>query len=474
MKQPAKNVGCFFACIIAIFVYNDRKLTKNEAAMKKELSPIELSYSRFNENMRFGGFDVLAYSLEQIRKHKSSPEFGKVCNRVMWRLISSAKKANYEEKYGRRNNMVGLLTRSVDWLQIDNRNKRMAFSVLCRENIPFGEKLGSFLQEMNPNEPAPVKSPEEIVKEKFERLSEYFNSSDNFDGRIFMENTKELIELCGDRDTHWKHIHFAPVYGMMQRRAQVLGTPVQKSLFDDKIPAPDTIDKYLVAGTARLYGEYLTETKDVSKINTMLRHKYPSMLCAVVRKNSYTREEVKSLSKILKGQRFVSPNVEQHLSKLGNHLVDIYDDKQAKEIQRLHEWLWKTPKKQPLSQTAQTLVYVDMLYQKLIDDNDIGKEDFNALYMEKKAMLMTEAASLYGQKKDGKPLGRQEVQELVAERHLATASEFFEPVNLMLDKRCRDTQFYGAVIHEIKRRGIKYQYVGKPPFTRRRDNSFEI
>lgn len=442
--------------------------------MKKELSPIELSYSRFNENMRFGGFDVLAYSLEQIRKHKSSPEFGKVCNRVMWRLISSAKKANYEEKYGRRNNMVGLLTRSVDWLQIDNRNKRMAFSVLCRENIPFGEKLGSFLQEMNPNEPAPVKSPEEIVKEKFERLSEYFNSSDNFDGRIFMENTKELIELCGDRDTHWKHIHFAPVYGMMQRRAQVLGTPVQKSLFDDKIPAPDTIDKYLVAGTARLYGEYLTETKDVSKINTMLRHKYPSMLCAVVRKNSYTREEVKSLSKILKGQRFVSPNVEQHLSKLGNHLVDIYDDKQAKEIQRLHEWLWKTPKKQPLSQTAQTLVYVDMLYQKLIDDNDIGKEDFNALYMEKKAMLMTEAASLYGQKKDGKPLGRQEVQELVAERHLATASEFFEPVNLMLDKRCRDTQFYGAVIHEIKRRGIKYQYVGKPPFTRRRDNSFEI
>lgn len=442
--------------------------------MKKELSPIELSYSRFNENMRFGGFDVLAYSLEQIRKHKSSPEFGKVCNRVMWRLISSAKKANYEEKYGRRNNMVGLLTRSVDWLQIDNRNKRMAFSVLCRENIPFGEKLGSFLQEMNPNEPVPVKSPEEIVKEKFERLSEYFNSSDNFDGRLFMENTKELIELCGDRDTHWKHIHFAPVYGMMQRRAQVLGTPVQKSLFDDKIPAPDTIDKYLVAGTARLYGEYLTETKDVSKINTMLRHKYPSMLCAVVRKNSYTREEVKSLSKILKGQRFVSPNVEQHLSKLGNHLVDIYDDKQAKEIQRLHEWLWKTPKKQPLSQTAQTLVYVDMLYQKLIDDNDIGKEDFNALYMEKKAMLMTEAASLYGQKKDGKPLGRQEVQELVAERHLATASEFFEPVNLMLDKRCRDTQFYGAVIHEIKRRGIKYQYVGKPPFTRRRDNSFEI
>lgn len=440
--------------------------------MKKELSPIELSYSRFNENMRFGGFDVLAYSLEQIRKHKSSPEFGKVCNRVMWRLISSAKKANYEEKYGRRNNMVGLLTRSVDWLQIDNRNKRMAFSVLCRENIPFGEKLGSFLQEMNPNEPAPVKSPEEIVKEKFERLSEYFNSSDNFDGRLFMENTKELIELCGDRDTHWKHIHFAPVYGMMQRRAQVLGTPVQKSLFDDKIPAPDTIDKRLVAATVRLYGEYVIEKRDVSKINMLLRHKYPSMLCAVVRKNSYSRDEVKSLAKILKGQCFVSPNVEQHLSKLGNHLVDVYDAKQAKEIRRLHEWLWKSPKKQPLSQAAQTLVYVDMLYQKLVEDEDIGKEDFNALYMTKKAELMTEAASLYGQEKDGKRLGRQEAQNLAAERHLTAASEFFEPVNLVLDNRCRGTEFYGAVIREIKQRGVKYIY--HPPVQRRRDNSFEI
>lgn len=440
--------------------------------MKKELSPIEQSYRRFNENMRFGGFDVLAYSLEQIRKHKEAPEFGKVCNKVMWRLISSAKKANYELRYGRRDCMVGLLTRCSNWLRIDNRNKRMAFSVLCKENIPFGEKLGSFLQEMNPNEPAPVKSPEEIVKEKFKYLSEYFNSSDNFDARLFLKNTKELIELCGDKETHWKHIHFAPVYGMMQRRAQVLGTPVQKSLFDDKVPAPDTIDKRLVVGTARLYGEYLTETKDVLKINTMLRHKYPSMLCAVVRKNSYTREEVKSLAKVLKGQRFVSPNVEQHLSKLGNHLVDIYDAKQAKEIKNLHEWLWKTPKKQPLSQAAQTLVYVDMLYQKLIEDKDIGKEDFNRLYMAKKAVLMTEAASLYGQEKDGKPLGRQEAQKLAAERHLAAASEFFEPVNLMLDKRCRDTQFYGAVIHEVKKRGVKYIY--HPPVLRRRDNSFEI
>lgn len=440
--------------------------------MKKKLSPIEISYNRFNENMRFGGFDVLAYSLEQIKKHKSSPDFGKICNKVMWRLISSAKKANSEFKDRRRDCMVGLLSRSCDWLQIDNRNKRMAFSVLCKESIPFGDKLGSFLQKINPNEPEPVKSPEEIVKEKFKNLSEYFNSSDNMDAILFLKNIKELIALCGDKNTHWKHIHFAPVYGMMQRRAQVLGTPIQKSLFDDRVPEADTIDKYLVVCTAKIYGQYLTAGRDLCKVNALLLHKYPSMLCAAVRKNSYSRNEVKKLAKVLKDQCFVSPSVEQHLSRLGNHLVDIYDMKQAKEIQRLNEWVWKAPKKQPLSQTAQTLVYVDMLYRKLIEDRDIGKEDFNKLYMAKKAELMTEAASLYGQEKDGRTFGRQEAQNMVVERRLAEASEFFEPVNLMLDKKCRDTLFYGTVIHEIRKRGVKYTYHTSAAC--RRDNSFEI
>lgn len=440
--------------------------------MKKELSPIEICYRRFNDNMRFGGYDVLNYSILQLKKHKDSPEFGKVCNKLMWRLISSAKKANAEFRDQRRDGMIGLLSANSGWLQIDNRNKRMAFSVLCKENIPFGEKLSVFLQTMNPNEPEPVKSPEEIVKEKFKELTEYFNSDDNMEPQLFLGKTKELIRLCGDRETHWKHVHFAPVYGLMQRRAKLLKQPVQKSLFDDRVPKPDTIDKQLVLGTARLYGEYVTEMKDVFKINAQLLHKYPSMLCAVVRKNSYSRDEVKNLAKVLKGQRFVSPSVENHLSKLGNHLVDLYDAKQAKEMKRLHEWIWKSPKKQPLSQLAQTLVYVDMLYQKLVEDQDIGSENFNLLYSDKKAELMTEAAALYGQEKDGKPLGRQEAQKLVADRRLAEAEELFVPVNLVLNKRCHETEFYSTVIREIGNRGIKYTY--RPSPIRRRGFSFEI
>ncbi len=440
--------------------------------MKKDLSPVEVCYRRFNEDMRFGAYDVLINDLVQIKKHKESPEYGKICNKVMWRLISSAKRANISEKPWRRDGMIVLLTRSSDWLEIDNKNKRMAYAVLCKENIPFNPKLSEFLQKMNPNEQEPVKSKEEIVRDKFKELSEYFNSSEDMSVKPFWQKSKELIQLCGDVETNWKHIHFAPMYAMMQRRAQRIGTPVQVSLFDEKLQKADTIDKFLVAGTAKIYAEYLTEMRDVRHINGLLFHKYPSMLSAAVRKNSYKRSEVKELAKCLKAPRFTSLSVEKHLSELGSHLVDIYDVKQAKEIRKLHEWMWKSPKKQPLSKTAQTLVYVDMLYEKLVNDSDIGGEDLNRLYADKKAELMTETVALYGQERNGKSITKQEAQEIVINRRLEDATALFEPVNLMIDKKCRETSFYGTIIHEVKRRGIKYVY--HAPVLRRRDNSFEI
>ena len=436
--------------------------------MRRKKTELDVLYDEFSKKMHVGQDWELDASLRKIKEHKGTSGFGKICNKVMWRLISSAKRANINGWDARRNKMLGVLFRASNWLEIDNRNKRMAISTLSNNEIPVSENLRVFLTTFNPDENEDDKKEEPTIEETYCSSMKFFRTSENYDIRTFTKYVKQLLSVLGDKNTDARDIHFSSVYAMMQRRVKGLKPTVQIDLFNEKLQRPDTIDKGMVVVLAKCYSDYIANAGGQPNINTWLLDKFPRVLSAIVRKNSYSRKEVKHLAKELKLKHNYSYFGEKHLNELGAHLVDVYDEKQNQEIKKLNEWMRTNEKKQPLSRLAQTIVYIDMLYQKLIDETDIGKDNFNKLYAEEKNKLMQEQLSRYSAGEGS----NSEIQQKIEEEYMLKIEEKLDPINTMMDRRCRDSGFYYETKSLIQQRGLKYEY--RVPLKKTKDNSFDI
>lgn len=419
--------------------------------MQKKPSQTEILYRAFNDKMRFGNVQALETQLSSIREQKNAQDFKKICNKVMWRLISSVRKAHENDWYDKEYKMLGVLRRASRWLKIDNKNKRMAACVLHKENIAVGEELTAFFASMNPNEHL---EPKEVSnKDEYRNLINYFKTAEDVNGHVFQANVKRLIELYGNEHTDYSFIHFSSLYEMMQRFVPKSKVSIPMNLFDDRLQKPDTINKSMAVMAARAYAAYLNEHLHKDKINGGLLYKFHSFLSAVVRKNSYSQDDVKRLTQELNNETINSWTARKYLSDFEKHLFQVYDQKQNIELNKLNTWMEKNPKKRPLSRLARSLVYADMLQQKLVDDVDIGKENFNNLYLEKKDELAQEMETLYLE--SGKTLSQSEIFSQVEKRRKKEAIERMEPVNILLNKKYRASHFCGATKHHIHECGLK-------------------
>ncbi len=416
---------------------------------------LKLKVAKFENDMYAADPDKLRRDFDEICAFKGHKDFGRTCNRLMWRMINSAKKADENDRTQRRARILNTLESFLPKLRVDNANRRAALGFMVKYNLPMPGEMSTFLQTVTEDEKAPVST-----RTRLREIKDYYRTSEDFTLQTFKDNTKEYLELAADLDTDEKLVHFSALYTMMQRRTKVHGSPVQINLFDETPRQADTVDKGLVRLTASLYAQTLREARDIKNVSPHFVQKFSNTMVAVVSKNSFSRDEVKALAKLIKKQPFVSDSVEEVLNKLGNKLVDVYDFKQQKELDALNGWLVKDAKQMPIEQAAQRAVYVNMLYRKFIEDVDIGDEKYDTLYREEKNKIKTAIASRYTQQKQN---GIEEpdsdgIQAAVLQEWKEHDQERFHDVNLMMNNRCTKCNFFFKVLSNAKDKGLKYIY----------------
>lgn len=421
------------------------------------LSPsqtLRLKFAKLDADMYAAEPEKLRRDFEEIHQFHNHKDFGRICHRVMWRMINSVRKATEENKFGRRDKIIGVLNDILPKMKIDNENKRAALGYINKYDLPLPPRMQDFLQR--------VGEEEKIIpstRTRLRQIKDYYRNSDDFTLQTFSNNTKEFLELLADKDTDENLVHFSALYTMLQRRTKIQGAPVQINLFDETPRQPNTVDKDLVAMTASLYGKLLYKAQKTENVSSHFLQKFSNMLVAVVVKNSFSRDEVKRLAKQIKSQSWVSYSVEENLSKLANKLVDAYDFKQEKEIRDLNAWYAKEPKQKPLEQTAKRAVYISMLYRKFIEDADIGRENFDTLYKEEKTKIKSAVVQRYDSlKKREEEVSNESVQTAVLSEFKERDQDKFHDINAMLNRRCTKCSFFFKILNNAQHGGLKYTY----------------
>lgn len=423
---------------------------------------LKKAVEQFEKDMTEAKPAVIKQDLQEIHKYSNHRDYGSRCHDVMWRFLSSMRSAygklcqsqslrdkEHEAIYRRRFFQVrDLLDDSLNILKIDDHNKRVALEFMQKHRLGITPKLKEFLHKKESDGKRYYSTGQRI-----KQIQDYYAETGKFDSKEFAEKTREFFTLLTDRDVDIKYAHFSKLYGLMERQANQKEQAVQGNLFEDTYHGKNTIDKKLLEDSCRIYVDVMSNHRSIENYNQQSMHKFSLMLKAAVRKNSFSREEVKSLAKLLKDHHFTNGIVERHLNETANSLVDEYDKKQEKEINNLLDWSEKNQKQRSLEQVVMQSVLSKMLYQKLVADEDIGKENFGKKYNEEKDRLQREIAQKYKEVDDNK-----KAQEEVIKINRQKNRERYDIVSRKLDKKCQDSRFYIRVINA----GINNGLADKP------------
>lgn len=423
---------------------------------------LKLATEQFDKDMKEAKASVIKQDLQEIQKYSNHRDYGSRCHDVMWRFLSSMKSAYIklcqsqgindkakEEIYRRRFFQVrDLLDSSLNMLKVDDYNKTVAQEYLKKHRLGATPKLKAFLQKKESGGKRYYSTGQRI-----KQIQDYYAVTGKFDVKEFKEKTKELFMLLTDSDVDIKYAHFSKLYGLLEHRAEQREQAIQGNLFEDTYLGKSTIDKKLLEDSCRIYVDVVSTRKSENNYNQQSMRKFSLMLKAAIRKNSFSREEVKSIAKILKDHRFTNRIVERHLNETADGLVDEYDKKQEKEINNLLDWTDKNNKQRSLEQAAMQSVLSKMLYQKLVADEDIGKENLGKNYNAEKNRIQQEIAKKYKEMGDNK-IAQEEVIKLNHQKN----RERYDIVSRKLDKKCRETEFYIRVLNAA----IKQELTDKP------------
>ena len=193
--------------------------------------------------------------------------------------------------------------------------------------------------------------------------------------------------------------------------------------------------------------------KEPHEFNMSAMQKFGLMLKAAVRKNSFSRDEVKELAKILKTHPFRTTLAEKHLNKMADDLVETYDAKESKEINKLLDWQKKAPRKRMIEKAAQENVIIAGLYQKLVLEQDIGRINLEQKYQEEKGALGQSIVAEY-QKISNKNKAQQNVLKQNHQKNQETFAIIERKLKLIGPKR----SFYFQIINDAIAKG----YIAKP------------
>ena len=403
----------------------------------------------FDEDMKAGNKEHIKTDLEKIAQYKDHRDYGFVSADVMWRFLSSIKHNEYKLQYSKLYmpseselyrqklyKVTALFNQAIKVIKVDNHNKKIAQGYVEKHHLGVSRAVLDFLNSKNEKDERYYST-----RQRIQHIYDYYRYGEKFDKKEFEVKTTELFDLLTDSDVDWRYAHFSSLYTILSKRAEHKEFTPQLNLFDGNNKTKDSIDKELLKDCARIYVGSLMKKREAQELNAPAMRKFAQMMKAVVRKNSFMREEVKELSKILKTHPFRTAAAEKHLADTANMLVETYDNKEKHEIEKVLQWTQESPRKRPQEKEIQNQVAVDMLYQKLIQEQDIGHINFEQIYKNKKEEFQQNVVRRYQIKGDKKEAQTQELFETKEQ-----IQEKFAIIKRKIDKISTKKNFHYGII----------------------------
>lgn len=426
---------------------------------------------------------LLQSQLDILKKDIPVEAAAQFSKKVLWRLVNSLIR-NTGRNPARARFCRNLLNNNIRFFRLDIGTKCTALNKMKKFGVNPGEKLEAYLSRKTDNDVVPavkkskvVYAPENyqaLISEQmkgndaalyapkaFAYIAGLFKQNPDMEIPAFNRNVDLLLAVAEKSALDDKYIHFSSLYEFMRKKAQTHPKAVEGNLFEQTVAEPDTIQKDYVRNVARIYAKRLYQAKDMKNISRLCTMKFNNMMVAVVRKNSFTRNEVKDLAKELQSQPWTSRSVDAHVNRLGADLVDVFDKKQADEIKALNNWVYNNRKEDLLERQAVQDVYAAELYKKLIIGQDIGGDKFDNQYTAKKNLLKHDICALYGTAdENGQPLDKNRAREQAINNRRQENQDKTDIIANYLNKKCRKCSFYGAVNAILK----DFDLIRKPTF----------
>ena len=404
----------------------------------------------FDEDMKECNKERIKADLEKIKKYENHRDYGFVSADVMWRFLSSIKHNEYKLQYSKLYmpseselyrqklyKITELFNQAVKVMKVDNHNKKIAQGFVNKHQLGVSRAVLNFLSARSEKDERYYST-----RQRIQQVNDYYRYVEKFDKKEFEIKTAELFDLLTNSDVDWRYAHFSSLYDILSRRAEHKEFTPQLNLFDENNETKDSIDKELLKDCAKIYVESLMKKREAQELNGPAMRKFAQMMKAVVRKNNFTREEVKELSKILKTHPFRTSLAEKHLADTANMLVETYDNKEKREIEKVLQWAQESARKRPLEKEIQNQVVTDMLYQKLIKEQDIGHINLEQMYKNKKEEIQQNIVRKYQKSVDKKDIQEQELAE--AKRK---TQEKFAIIRRKIDKISTKKSFHYKAIN---------------------------
>ena len=424
----------------------------------KELQAV-LKY--FDESMKASNSLHIQTALEKFSMFSEHRDFGSASADIFWRFLSSIKRNQEKIAYSalyrpseteiyrkRLYTSTKMFNQALPLLKVDDYNKEQAEGYIRKHELGVSTRVKDFVKNKTSNGERYYSTGQRI-----KQIYEFYKQTEQYKPEEIKKKTQELFDLLTDSDVDVRHTHFSPMYDLLTRAAKHRPQNIQLKLFETSLPQQKTMDKELLKTIVKVYVDSLMKKKEPHEFNMSAMQKFGLMLKAAVRKNSFSRDEVKELAKILKTHPFRTTLAEKHLNKMADDLVETYDAKESKEINKLLDWQKKAPRKRMIEKAAQENVVIAGLYQKLVLEQDIGRINLEQKYQEEKGALGQSIVAEY-QKISNKNKAQQNVLKQNHQKNQETFAIIERKLKLIGPKR----SFYFQIINDAIAKG----YIAKP------------
>lgn len=300
-------------------------------------------------------------------------------------------------------------------------------------NAKIHQTIDSKLQE---------KGTEENITKYYEFMSNYARASSNITPEFINKYVSTLLKMS-EIDKN-RIVKLKPLYDLLCKKALENKDGVQQELFSDIKAPKDTIDKRLLLGLIDTFAK----EKGNKSYHPMLNN-FTNMYRFAVANNSFSNEDINKLSDNLEQDRGYDFKLSESFNKLSNDLKAIYDYKKEDEINRLNQWAFDNKSNDFVEKLSLRSTYINILYEKLVKDNDITHLNPNKYYENHKAKVQKDIKDLVGtQDKNGKVICHKYALNKVYKLIGGNDKVKLENIQFIMKKYHSDSPYYDDV-HDI-------------------------
>lgn len=399
----------------------------------------------FGDQSRKWFKECISYLLSRNNKERCAETSSFVLGHIKGAIKNSSYKKNW----------VDLLNYSAPRMILSDKSKEemvffllsnktpctpQCFQAFCKYNIQSDyDKIYNNKIHQTINNILKEKNASENIGKYYTFMTNYAQSSSDITP-IFIKNYAATLLKMSELDKD-NIVKLKPLYDLLCKKAVENKDGVQQELFSDINAPKDTIDKRFLFGLIDTFAK----EKGNNAYHPMLNN-FTNMYRFAVANNSFSKEDISKLSANLEQDRGYGFKLSEPFNKLSTDIKAIYDYKKEDEIGRINQWAFDNKTNDFVEKLSLRSTYINILYEKLVKDNDIGHIDPNQYYENHKAKVQKDIRELTGTKdKTGKVICRKHALNKVYKLIGGNDKVKLENIQFVMNKYYPDSNFYDDI-----------------------------